>query len=96
MAIKVKSYLTMREVMGNKSSMDLEYRSIILNDLLILLADQFGSNFRSMVFNNGTNELGPYVKILINGRHHTSFPDKLNTQIKDGDVIGLFPPIAGG
>ena len=96
MAIKVKSYLTMREVMENKSSMDLEYHSIILHDLLIQLADQFGSNFRSMVFNNGTNELGPYVKILINGRHHTSFPDKLNTQIKDGDVIGLFPPIAGG
>lgn len=96
MAIKVKSYLTMREVMGNKSLINLEYPSIILHDLLIQLADQFGSDFRTMVFNHGTNELGPHVKILINGRHHTSFPEKLNTQIKDGDEIGLFPPIAGG
>jgi hypothetical protein len=39
MAIKVKSYLTMREVMENKSSMDLEYHSLILHDLLIQLAD---------------------------------------------------------
>jgi MoaD family protein len=92
----VKSYLTMREVIGNKSSMNLEYRSIILHDLLIQLAGQFGSDFRSMVFNDGTNELGPHIKILINGRHHTCFPDKLNTEIKDGDEIGLFPPIAGG
>jgi MoaD family protein len=96
MTLTIKTYLTMRQVMGNKRSMDLEYRSIILHDLLILMADQFGSEFRSMVFNNGTNELWLHVKILINGRHHTCFPDKLNTEIKDGDEIGLFPPIAGG
>lgn len=96
MSIKVKSYLTMREVMGNKAVLEMDYGSIILYDLLVHLATQFGQDFRSMVFANGTDELGPHVKILINGRHHTSFPDKINTEIKNGDEVSIFPPIAGG
>lgn len=39
---------------------------------------------------------GPQVMATLNGRGWEQFPSKLSTEIKEGDVICLFPPIAGG
>ena len=40
-------------------------------------------------------ELKPYVIILKNGRNIASL-HHLDTIVEDGDVIALFPPVAGG
>jgi molybdopterin synthase sulfur carrier subunit len=42
----------------------------------------------------GTN-LKPGIKIIINGRD-IDYLNGLDTQLKDGDVIVIIPPIAGG
>jgi MoaD family protein len=39
---------------------------------------------------------GPHVMAILNGRGWGQHPLKLNTPLKDGDAISLFPPIAGG
>ena len=38
----------------------------------------------------------PQIMTLLNGRGWEQFPQKLSTEIQDGDVICLFPPISGG
>ena len=38
----------------------------------------------------------PQVMATLNGRGWEQFPSKLSTEIKEGDVICLFPPITGG
>jgi MoaD family protein len=38
----------------------------------------------------------PQVMAILNGRGWEQFPLKLSTEIKEGDIISLFPPIAGG
>jgi MoaD family protein len=38
----------------------------------------------------------PQVMATLNGRGWEQFPSKLSTEIKEGDVICLFPPVAGG
>ena len=38
----------------------------------------------------------PQVMATLNGRGWEQFPSKLSTQIEEGDIICLFPPIAGG
>jgi MoaD family protein len=38
----------------------------------------------------------PQVMVTLNGRGWEQFPLKLSTEIKGGDIICLFPPIAGG
>lgn len=38
----------------------------------------------------------PQVMAILNGRGWEQFPLKLSTEIKEGDIICLFPPIAGG
>lgn len=38
----------------------------------------------------------PHIMAILNGKGWEQLPLKLSTGLKDGDVICLFPPIAGG
>jgi molybdopterin converting factor small subunit len=49
-----------------------------------------------MVFDKAGKGLNPHIRILINGRHYSHIPQKLNTPLQEGDDVSLFPPIAGG
>ena len=40
-------------------------------------------------------EIRPHFKIILNG-HDIQLSDGLDTSVKDGDQIAIFPPIAGG
>jgi molybdopterin synthase sulfur carrier subunit len=40
-------------------------------------------------------QLGSWVVILINGRNMGIF-EGIDTQLNEGDVIAVFPPVAGG
>ena len=42
-----------------------------------------------------TGELKEFINIFINGRN-IAFLDNMGTLLVDGDVIALFPPVAGG
>jgi molybdopterin converting factor small subunit len=39
---------------------------------------------------------GPQVMATLNGHGWNQFSLKLSTRIKEGDIICLFPPVAGG
>ena len=49
-----------------------------------------------MIFEPETHTLNRDVRVLINGRHYSHLPGKLNTWLHEGDEVFLFPPIAGG
>lgn len=38
----------------------------------------------------------PHVMVTLNGRGWEQLPARLSTEIAEGDVIYLFPPISGG
>jgi molybdopterin converting factor small subunit len=39
---------------------------------------------------------GPHVMAILNGRGWGQHPFKMDTPLKNGDAVSLFPPIAGG
>lgn len=39
---------------------------------------------------------GPGIMAVLNGRGWGQYPSKLGTEIREGDVVCLFPPISGG
>ncbi len=92
MKIKVKFFATFRELFGGEEKeIELESGSNI-QDLLNLLCGS--SQRRQEIFDN-SGKLRPYVTILKNGRN-IQFLGGLHTGLEKGDVIMIFPPMAGG
>ncbi len=97
MIIKVKSFLTLRQVMDNQVAFDMKIDDdITVVDLLNVLCERFGLGLKEQIFDPNTNEISKLVKVLVNGRHYTTLPAKLETRLQDNDEIALFPQVAGG
>ena len=96
MKITVKSFLTLRQVMGNQAEFEIEIHELSVGELLDQLCDRFGEGLAAQVFDGATNKVSHLLRVLINGRHYTTLPDQLNTMLKDGDEVALFPPVVGG
>jgi sulfur-carrier protein len=92
MKVHVKAFATFREVMDNQVEMEFTGGATILT-LLTDLTGRYGGLGELMFATPDT--LRDFVNILKNGRN-IHFLSGLNTPLEDGDVIALFPPIAGG
>ncbi|WP_455463293.1 ubiquitin-like small modifier protein 1 [Candidatus Hodarchaeum mangrovi] len=64
-----------------------------VNLLLNALIDQF-PELNQQLFDDQLN-LHSWIIILING-HNINIYDGLNTSLNNGDIISIFPPVAGG
>lgn len=50
-------------------------------------------DLQDAIFDGG--QLRPHVRVMVNG-HDTELLDGLETPVREGDQIAVFPPIAGG
>ncbi len=65
-----------------------------INDLLNQLCEERGTKFYHALFDE-EGKLHRYIKLLINGRG-IHLLQGLDTPLSDGDIIAVFPPVAGG
>ncbi len=95
MRIRVKGYLGVQPKLNTERSPDgkqfveFEADQATLGDLLVQLG--YGSN--AAVKTRGT--VGR-LTVLLNGRHASHLAGGLDTALKDGDEVAIFPPAAGG
>jgi len=61
--------------------------------LLLRLSDIYGDQFRKRIFSG--SELSKEIIILVNGRHIVHL-NGINTKLKSGDTVSIFPVVAGG
>ena len=94
--ITVRSFLTLRQVMGNMAAFEMEAVGSTVLELLEALSGKFGEAFTNMIFDRQTHAISGHARILINGRNYTHLPDRLDTRLEEGDEVALFPPVAGG
>lgn len=93
MRVKVRAYAMIRDVIG--ASVEVRLREgASVKDLLNELTRSYGKSFSERVLDKGGQPL-PYVKLLVNGRD-IDFLNGIETKLKDGDEVALFPPIGGG
>jgi MoaD family protein len=95
MRIRVRGFLTLKDVIGGQPFRELEAENITVQGLISLLSPELGDNYAPMTPNPGAREGRPLV-VLVNGRHCSHLPDGWATELKDGDEIAVFPPVAGG
>lgn len=91
MRVKVKTFASFREIIG-KREIEVELKSnSSVRDLLEELCKHY--DLRALLFEG--DALQKYIKILVNNED-VVFLQGLETKLKSGDEIALFPPVAGG
>lgn len=66
----------------------------LLGQVLDALASGHGEEFRDLLFDGGGRPRR-FINIYVNGRDYR-FLDKLDTVLREGDVVALLPAVSGG
>jgi molybdopterin synthase sulfur carrier subunit len=91
MKVKVKFFATFRELFGEEVEIELRSGANI-QDLLNLLCNS--RKRRQTVFDD-SGKVRYFIGILKRGRH-IQVLDGTHTELKDGDVVTMLPPLGGG
>jgi len=94
--VVVKSFLTVRKAMDGQASLEIEADAVTIRELLDQLCSRFGENLKNIIFDPQAREEKQDIKILINGRPYRLLPAGLDSPLMDGDVVSVFPIMAGG
>jgi MoaD family protein len=92
MNVTVKAFADVRELLGRELVISIPEGETV-RQLLQILGKQYAGFLSRILEPDG--QLRPYVSILENGRNIRSLND-LDTRLAEGDVIAIFPPLAGG
>ena len=93
MRIKARFFTRIRELTDKREDEVETGEGFTLRELLRLLEERYGEEFRSYIKERAGTQGG--IQFLINGRN-ASFLKGLGTVLKEGDVVALLPPSSGG
>ncbi|MHA1859720.1 MAG: MoaD/ThiS family protein [Candidatus Asgardarchaeia archaeon] len=89
--IKLRLFATLRDKYGiNETTVECNGT---LEDLLKVVEEKFGGEFIKEFFDKREGRIREDRLIFLNGIHMKSFS---KIELKDGDVISIFPPVGGG
>ncbi len=97
MEVKVRFFTSLREITGRREE-TLSFpdgNSITVDAVLKKLANKYGKPFEEYVYDDKSGEPKGFLQFLING-NSTQTTSGLQTEIADGDVLAILPPVGGG
>ena len=97
MQVSVRFFTSLREI-ANKKEETLKFsegEKVTVDTVLKTLAQRYGKRFAEYVYDGKTGEVRGFLQFLINGRSVTAL-NGLQTELKDGDVLAILPPVSGG
>jgi molybdopterin synthase sulfur carrier subunit len=95
--VSVRFFTSLREI-ANKKEETLKFpegEKVTVDTVLKKLAQRYGKRFAEYVYDGKTGEVRGFLQFLINGRSVTAL-NGLQTELKDGDVLAILPPVSGG
>ena len=94
MKVEVRFFTSLREITGYKVNKILLPNSITVEELLILLSEKHGKNFRQYIYNK-KGEVQGFLSFLVNGKN-INIMQGFDTKLKEDDVVAILPPVGGG
>ena len=97
MQISVRFFTSLREIV-NKKEETLEFpdgEKVTVGKVLEILAQRHGKDFAEYVYDAKTREVRGFLQFLLNGKSASTMRG-LQTELKDGDVLAILPPVGGG
>jgi molybdopterin synthase sulfur carrier subunit len=94
MKVKVRFFTSLREITGKKVE-EVQLQGIItVEELLTQLSAKYGKKFMEYLYNE-KGKVYDYLSILVNGKS-TNLLQGLDTELREGDVVAILPPVGGG
>ena len=68
---------------------------VTIDTVLRILGTQYGKPFTDYVYIDLTNEVRGFLQFFINGKSAAAL-NGLNSEMHDGDLLAIVPPVGGG
>ena len=97
MEVKVRFFTSLREIV-NKREETLTFpanEKVTVDLVLKTLSQKYGKPLTEYIYNGKTGQPKNFLQFLINGTS-TSTLNGLETELKNGDVLAILPPVGGG
>ena len=94
MKIEVKFFTSLREITGKKVDEIQLQNTVTVDELLTLLSEKYGKNFREYIYNK-KGEVQGFLSFLVNGKN-INIMQGFDTKLQENDVVAILPPVGGG
>ena len=95
--VKIRFFTNLREIV-NKREVTLNFSDnvkVTVDVVLKTLSDKYGKPFTEYVYNQETGQPKAFLQFLFNGTSISNL-NGLETELKDGAVLAVLPPVGGG
>jgi MoaD family protein len=95
--VSVRFFTSLRELTGKrKETLEfLDDKKVTVDQVLQSLCHRYGEGFVDYINDPKTREPKGFLQFLINGTS-ASTKKGLQTELQDGDVLAILPPVGGG
>ena len=97
MEVKVRYFTSLREIV-NKREETINFTDnvkVTVNTVLKRLSNNYGAPFTEYIYNRETGQPKGFLQFLINGTSISTL-NGLETELEDGAVLAVLPPVGGG
>lgn len=94
-SVTVQTILDLKRILGKREVELFVPKGSTVEDLLRNMAERWGEELSSRLFEPGTHRLFSHIQIMVNGRA-IAFLNGIGTELADGDGVLILPPVAGG
>ena len=97
MQVSIRFFTVLREVTGKKEDTVHfgENEKVTVDTVLSTLSDRYGKPFSEYVFDLKIGAVKGFLQFFVNGQS-TSAQNWVDTELHDGDVLAIVPPVGGG